>query len=130
MLEQASAAATSLVKQGAVCIMLQAPCEDILYSRAKVYAGEQWTCATIVGGHTRIVSIERQGETLKEQTQGAEPVCPLRWGFFLHQPVRMLLHALHDAVHHHLHAVRQHAAPAVDQVGLHIDAAFARQAGQ
>ncbi|WP_344290174.1 L-serine ammonia-lyase, iron-sulfur-dependent, subunit alpha, partial [Microbacterium arabinogalactanolyticum] len=61
--------------------MLQSPCEDILYSRAKVYAGDQWASATIVGGHTRFVCIERQGETLytlKAQPQGAEPACPLQ----------------------------------------------------
>jgi L-cysteine desulfidase len=85
VLEKASAAAITqakrLLAQGAVRVMLQSPCEDILYSRAKVYAGDQWASATIVGGHTRIVSIERQGETLytlKAQPQGAEPACPLQ----------------------------------------------------
>lgn len=85
MLEKASARAVTqakwLLEQGAVRVMLQAPCDDILYARAKVYAGERWASATIVGGHTRIVSIEQQGATLftlTELAQGEAPVCPLQ----------------------------------------------------
>lgn len=85
VLEKASARAVTqakwLLEQGAVRVMLQAPCDDILYARAKVYAGERWASATIVGGHTRIVSIEQQGATLftlTELAQGEAPVCPLQ----------------------------------------------------
>ncbi len=38
--------------------MLQEPCNDILFSRAKVYSGDSWACVTIVGDHTNIVRIE------------------------------------------------------------------------
>lgn len=63
--------AKAMLEEGRVRVMLQSPCEDILYSRAKVFSGEEWVCATIVGGHTRIVRIEKQGEvifTLGEQS--------------------------------------------------------------
>lgn len=64
--------AKALLTAGNVQVKLQEPCEEILYSRACVYAGEESACVTIAGGHTRIVEIARQGETrftLNEQPQ-------------------------------------------------------------
>ncbi|MGK0603613.1 serine dehydratase subunit alpha family protein, partial [Yokenella regensburgei] len=58
VLNKASVEAISSAKQmlasGAVRVMLEEPCEEVLSSRAKVYAGDAWACVTIAGGHTRI----------------------------------------------------------------------------
>ena len=43
---------------GKVSVKIQEPCNEILFSRAKVWNGEKWACVTIVGGHTNIVHIE------------------------------------------------------------------------
>ncbi|HCB1661166.1 TPA: serine dehydratase subunit alpha family protein, partial [Citrobacter farmeri] len=50
--------AKAMLKAGKVSVMLQQPCDDILFSRAKVYSLDGWACVTIVGGHTHIVRIE------------------------------------------------------------------------
>ncbi|VFS54696.1 Serine dehydratase alpha chain [Leminorella grimontii] len=60
--------------------MLKSPCEDILYSQAKAFAGDEWASVTIVGGHTRIVRIETQDGvcfTLAEDSQDASADDPL-----------------------------------------------------
>lgn len=60
--------------------MLQEPCEDILFSRAKVYSAEGWACVTIVGGHTNIVHIETNKGvvfTTEQNTQEEELESPL-----------------------------------------------------
>ncbi|WP_127957116.1 serine dehydratase subunit alpha family protein [Serratia microhaemolytica] len=62
--EQQIADAKALLHAGAVSVMLQQPCDQILYSRAKVYAGDEWASVTIAGGHTRIIQIEKQGQCL------------------------------------------------------------------
>ncbi len=49
-----------MLENGQVRIVLQSPCEDILYAKARLSAGERWCSVTIVGEHTRIVSIETQ----------------------------------------------------------------------
>lgn len=54
----AISAAKAMLMAGNVSVKLQTPCDDILYSRAKVYRGDAWACVTIVGGHTNIVRIE------------------------------------------------------------------------
>jgi len=64
--------AKALLSAGKVQVKLQEPCEEILYSRARVYAGEESASVTIAGGHTRVVQITCQGETrftLDEQPQ-------------------------------------------------------------
>ena len=64
--------AKALLNAGKVQVNLQDPCEDILYSRACVYAGKASASVTIAGGHTRVVQIVCQGETcfsLDEQQQ-------------------------------------------------------------
>lgn len=55
--------AKALLLAGNVQVKLQQPCNDILYSRAVVYAGAESASVTIAGGHTRVVQIVRQGET-------------------------------------------------------------------
>lgn len=57
-------AAKLMLENGQVRIVLQSPCEDILYARARLSVGEHWCSVTIVGDHTRIVSIETQDGTL------------------------------------------------------------------
>ena len=59
----AIARAKALLAAGKVQVKLQEPCDEILYSRARVYAGERSASVTIAGGHTRVVQIECQGET-------------------------------------------------------------------
>ncbi|SFT66455.1 L-cysteine desulfidase [Kosakonia arachidis] len=57
---QAIADAKAMLKAGKVKVMLQQPCDDILFSRAKLYSQDGWACVTIVGGHTHIVHIETE----------------------------------------------------------------------
>lgn len=67
MLKDASAEALTrakaLLNAGLVQVKLQEPCDEILYSRACVYAGESSAMVTIAGGHTRVVEVVCQGET-------------------------------------------------------------------
>lgn len=55
--------AKALLNAGQVQVKLQEPCEEILYSRACVYAGDASAMVTIAGGHTRVVEVVCQGET-------------------------------------------------------------------
>lgn len=55
--------AKALLNAGQVQVKLQVPCEEILYSRACVYAGDASAMVTIAGGHTRVVEVVCQGET-------------------------------------------------------------------
>jgi L-cysteine desulfidase len=67
---EALARAKCLLAEGKVQVKLQEPCDEILYSRACVYAGDASAIVTIAGGHTRVVEVVRQGErrfTLGEQ---------------------------------------------------------------
>lgn len=57
-------AARALLEVGAVRVVLQDPCDEILYVRARVYAGDQHATVTIVGDHTNVVSIEKMGQPL------------------------------------------------------------------
>jgi L-cysteine desulfidase len=62
-----------------VQVKLQEPCDEILYSRACVHAGNTSAMVTIAGGHTRVVEIVCQGETrfvLNEQPgeMGGDPL--------------------------------------------------------
>lgn len=77
---EAVADAKALLAAGKVRIMIQEPCDDILYSRVRVYSGETWASATIIGGHTRIVEIENQNGrlfSLCEQPQDGASASPL-----------------------------------------------------
>lgn len=55
--------AKAMLKAGLVQVKLQEPCDEILYSRACVYAGDSSAMVTIAGGHTRVVEVVCQGET-------------------------------------------------------------------
>lgn len=55
--------AKGMLKAGLVQVKLQEPCDEILYSRACVYAGDASAMVTIAGGHTRVVEVVCQGET-------------------------------------------------------------------
>lgn len=58
---------------GKVSVKIQEPCDEILFSRAKVWNGEKWACVTIVGGHTNIVHIEtHDGVVFTQQACVAE----------------------------------------------------------
>ena len=57
-------AARALLEVGAVRVVLQEPCDEILYVRAKVYAGDQHATVTITGDHTNVVAVEKMGEPL------------------------------------------------------------------
>ncbi len=77
---EAIASAKAMLESGKVAVMLQQPCEDILFSRAKVYSAQGWACVTIVGGHTNIVRIETHNGvvfTQQEHDQDEEQVSPL-----------------------------------------------------
>ena len=60
---EALARAKALLEAGLVQVKLQEPCDEILYSRACVYAGEASAMVTIAGGHTRVVEVVCRGET-------------------------------------------------------------------
>ncbi|ELW1646210.1 serine dehydratase subunit alpha family protein [Enterobacter oligotrophicus] len=59
----ALARAKAMLNAGKVQVKLQEPCDEILYSRACVYAGDTSAMVTIAGGHTRVVEVVCQGET-------------------------------------------------------------------
>lgn len=70
---QAIADAKALLAAGKVSVKIQEPCNEILFSRAKVWNGEKWACVTIVGGHTNIVHIEtHNGVVFTQQACVAE----------------------------------------------------------
>ncbi|MDD9246418.1 serine dehydratase subunit alpha family protein [Enterobacter soli] len=76
---EALAKAKALLQAGRVQVKLQEPCDEILYSRACVHAGNTSAMVTIAGGHTRVVEIVCQGETrfvLNEQPgeMGGDPL--------------------------------------------------------
>lgn len=69
----AVAQAKALLGAGKVQVKLQEPCEEILYSRARVCASDESAEVTIAGGHTRVVQVVVQGATrftLDEQPEG------------------------------------------------------------
>ncbi len=69
-------AARALLEVGAVRVVLQDPCDEILYVRARVYAGDQHATVTIVGDHTNVVSIEKMGQPLfiKDESQVSDDI--------------------------------------------------------
>ncbi|HFZ8996858.1 TPA: serine dehydratase subunit alpha family protein [Citrobacter freundii] len=78
--EQEIAQAKAMLAAGKVAVMLQEPCDDILFSRAKVYSASGWGCVTIVGDHTNIVQIETNKGvifTRESPAEDTEQVSPL-----------------------------------------------------
>lgn len=72
--------AKAMLSAGKVSVMLQQPCDEILFSRAKVYSRDGWACVTIVGGHTNVVRIETHAGVKFAQdtrTDGDEQDSPL-----------------------------------------------------
>ncbi len=72
--------ARAMLEAGNVHVMLEEQSDELLYSRAKVYAGSEWASATISGGHTRVVSVEKNGKvcfSLDEETD-AHSTSPLK----------------------------------------------------
>ena len=74
--------AKALLNAGQVQVKLQEPCEEILYSRACVYAGDASAMVTIAGGHTRVVEVVCQGETRfrlddQQAEAGSDPLAVL-----------------------------------------------------
>ncbi len=70
---QAISDAKALLAAGKVSVKIREPCDEILFSRAKVWNGEKWACVTIVGGHTNIVHIEtHNGVVFTQQACVAE----------------------------------------------------------
>lgn len=76
---EALARAKALLEAGLVQVKLQEPCDEILYSRACVYAGEASAMVTIAGGHTRVVEVVCRGETrfTLDEPQGEVNADPL-----------------------------------------------------
>lgn len=71
--------ARAMLEAGNVHVMLEEQSDELLYSRAKVYAGSEWASATISWGHTRVVSVEKNGKvcfSLDEETD-AHSTSPL-----------------------------------------------------
>lgn len=71
--------ARAMLEAGNVHVMLEEQSDELLYSRAKVYAGSEWASVTISGGHTRVVSVEKNGKvcfSLDEETD-AHSASPL-----------------------------------------------------
>ena len=56
--------AKALLEAGQVQVKLQEACDEILYSRACVYAGDLSAMVTIAGGHTRVVEVVCRGNAL------------------------------------------------------------------
>ena len=139
VLKDASAAAIArakaLLEAGKVQVKLQDPCDEILYSRARVYAGDKWANVTIAGGHTRVVQIECQGETrfrLDEQPQGYtnDPLEMLA-RITLSQILEFIEHVPFPAIRFILEAARLNDALSREGLtgkwGLHIGATLHKQ---
>jgi L-cysteine desulfidase len=63
-----------------LCVSLQEPCDEIIFVRAKVYAGDQHATVTIVGDHTNVVAIEKWGSLcLSSQRTIPAKILLTRW---------------------------------------------------
>lgn len=65
---QAIAEAKAMLAEERVRVRLQEPCSEILYARACVFTADGQASVTIEGDHTRIVRIEKQGETVFQRS--------------------------------------------------------------
>lgn len=118
---KAVADAKAMLAAGHVAVMLQEPCNDILFSRAKVYSGDSWACVTIVGDHTNIVRIETDKGVVFTQADNAqeeEKTSPL--GVLSHTSLEEILAFVNavpfDAIRFILDAARLNGA--LSQEGL------------
>lgn len=131
----ALAKAKALLQAGRVQVKLQEPCDEILYSRACVHAGNTSAMVTIAGGHTRVVEIVCQGETrfiLNEQPgeMGGDPLAVFSHTT-LSQIVEFVEQVPFDAIRFILEAARLNDALSREGLsgkwGLHIGATLHKQ---
>ncbi|EAB9291591.1 serine dehydratase subunit alpha family protein [Salmonella enterica subsp. enterica] len=133
---KAVADAKAMLAAGHVAVMLQEPCNDILFSRAKVYSGDSWACVTIVGDHTNIVRIETDKGVVFTQADNAqeeEKTSPL--GVLSHTSLEEILAFVNavpfDAIRFILDAARLNGALSQEGLrgswGLHIGSTLAKQ---
>ncbi|EMV7411735.1 L-cysteine desulfidase family protein [Enterobacter soli] len=131
----AKAKAKALLQAGRVQVKLQEPCDEILYSRACVHAGNTSAMVTIAGGHTRVVEIVCQGETrfvLNEQPgeMGGDPLVVFSHTT-LSQIVEFVEQVPFDAIRFILEAARLNDALSREGLsgkwGLHIGATLHKQ---
>lgn len=132
---EALAKAKALLQAGRVQVKLQEPCDEILYSRACVHAGNTSAMVTIAGGHTRVVEIVCQGETrfvLNEQPgeMGGDPLVVFSHTT-LSQIVEFVEQIPFDAIRFILEAARLNDALSREGLsgkwGLHIGATLHKQ---
>lgn len=127
--------AKALLNAGKVQVKLQERCAEILYSRARVYAGEESASVTIAGGHTRVVQITCQGETrfmLDEQPQSdADDPLAMLSGTTLSQILEFVEQVPFSKIGFILEAARLNDALSREgltgQWGLHIGATLNKQ---
>ncbi|MCX2589518.1 serine dehydratase subunit alpha family protein [Proteus sp. G2672] len=67
----AVAQAKTLVAQGKVTVGVKAPCEDVLYSEAKVYSQSGYAIVSIAREHTHVVRCECNGSVVFEEDKSA-----------------------------------------------------------
>lgn len=127
--------AKALLNAGQVQVKLQEPCEEILYSRACVYAGDASAMVTIAGGHTRVVEVVCQGETRfrlddQQAEAGSDPLAVLSTTR-LSQILEFVEQVPFDAIRFILDAGRLNDALSREglsgQWGLHIGATLDKQ---
>ncbi|ELE9729924.1 serine dehydratase subunit alpha family protein [Enterobacter kobei] len=127
--------AKALLNAGQVQVKLQVPCEEILYSRACVYAGDASAMVTIAGGHTRVVEVVCQGETRfrlddQQAEAGSDPLAVLSTTT-LSQILAFVEQVPFDAIRFILDAGRLNDALSREglsgQWGLHIGATLDKQ---
>ncbi|HDT5932083.1 TPA: serine dehydratase subunit alpha family protein [Enterobacter kobei] len=127
--------AKALLNAGQVQVKLQEPCEEILYSRACVYAGDASAMVTIAGGHIRVVEVVCQGETRfrlddQQAEAGSDPLAVLSTTT-LSQILEFVEQVPFDAIRFILDAGRLNDALSREglsgQWGLHIGATLDKQ---
>ncbi len=131
--------AKQLLAEGKVCLRLQEPCTELLYARAKVWSKAYWASVTIEGGHTRVVRIEKQGETLLSQRPGgvepmAEDPLEVMSQTSLADILNFIEHVPFEAIAFILEAAALNGALSFEGLqgkwGLHIGATLEKQRGR
>lgn len=131
----ALARAKALLDAGQVKVKLQAPCDEILYSRACVYAGNSSAMVTIAGGHTRVVEVVSQGTTRfalddRQDEVSGDPLAVLSNATLL-QILEFVEHVPFEAIRFILEAARLNDALSREGLsgkwGLHVGATLNKQ---
>ncbi|MCG3100496.1 serine dehydratase subunit alpha family protein [Enterobacter sp. DRP3] len=127
--------AKALLDAGLVQVKLQAPCDEILYSRACVYAGNSSAMVTIAGGHTRVVEVVSQGTTRfalddRQDEVSGDPLAVLSNATLL-QILEFVEHVPFEAIRFILEAARLNDALSREGLsgkwGLHVGATLNKQ---